>query len=764
MLSRSLPDGTNSQPKPDDDIFETLLGKADSAPYSACIPGEQVSVTIATCPISDFSLQRARVVGNKLFMCRRCTSTDYHTLSIFVAGKNIKFGPLTTPTFPESPLKEYVLSLPQNASLPPPSGVLEHRPSLFVVRCVDPSNQTRAYCDASVSPDLFSKMFGPEITLSGSPVVLVGCKNGHILYSSLSQVGIDQSSQGHPLDYSSTLPFLYSLGQPVVSIHAVHFPERAIPELESLSAFNLPATSAAPSLQNTLVFIGRLGKIVICTSGLPSQRSPSFLEFHIPGPITSSLLVKDHALFYTTLSEVRMICVNESCVRAACECCPTNQLVLIPEVSLRIPERVTRVDAGTVLLNWLRVEALGSNEVYEIACLAPRGRVYCHKLNTKVCTERSKERSKERIDSTVLAEDLKQCLASIEITSDCLNQLSKKITKQDETLTELSQSLPRVCDVASCTEIKSTDQSDSNKSTDQSDSSRCPFRCKFEPCYEEVGVCAHKPCVDVQLTYYDNQSTPLSLGWALVIQSYASYTKGEDHPSQQRTSSLSGGSPKTVTSKLVPLTKLQPGCPVSTRVYLQLEPRQSLYYTLHCFLHYNASHLLERSRAGLHMTTPTSVTLPLCQKSFDAVDFLLPLQPSPRGLFTTSLIDPLRQIGSESADSHDLDAESHDLEELTFHTATAKVHKELGTADTNASRVLLCVLLGKQELIELVVEDTEETSLIELTSHSGSSVCFESTHSSHPDQLTLSVQSSSKSVLTEIGDCVQKRLSAIQRE
>ena len=741
MLPRSkssLTDGTNAQSKTDGDIFKTLLGKADSTPYSSYIPGEQVSVTIATRSTSDISLQRARVVRNKLFICQRYIITGSHVLSALLAGREIKFRALTTPTFPEPPLKEYVLSSPiHNVSVPPPSDALEYRPPLFVVRCNDPSNQMRPDCDASLSPDLFSKLFGPEVTLAGSPVVLVGCKNGHILYSSLSQVGIDQSSQGHPLNHSSTLPFLYSLGQPVVSINAVHFPERVIPELES-SAFTLPVTSSAPSARNTLVFVGRLGKIVICTSGLSSQRSASFCEFHIPGPITSSLLVTDHALFYTTLSDVHKICVRENCVRTACESFPTNQFVLIPEVSLRLPETVARVDMGTMLLESLSVKELGSNKVFEVVCLTPRGRVYRHKINTRVCTGGSKV----RIDSTVLADNLKQSLASFEVTSDRLNQMSTKISKQDVTLTELGQALSLVCDVASCTEGKDT--------TDQSDTNRCPFRCTFEPCYEEVGVCTHKPCIDVYLTYHDSQTTPLPSGWALVIQLYARHTKSDDHTPKQ---TLSGDSPKAITSKSVPLTKLQPGCPVSTRVCLQLEPRQTLNYTLHCFLHYSASHLVEKDRAGLHMTTPTTVTLPLCQKSFDAVDFLLPPKPTPRQLFTTSLMDPLRQIGSPG---------SHDTDELTFHTATVNIHRELGTG-TNASRVLLCVLLRKQELMDLIVED-KITSHVELTSYSGCNVSITSSHSNHPDELTLSVQSSSTGMLAELGDCIQRRLIEIQRE
>lgn len=607
-------------------------------------------------------------------------------------------------------------------SVVPSGGAFIYKPSILVLSCDSPSSET----STGLNLDLFSQLFGPEISLSRTAVMLVGCENGHILYSGLSQIGGDQLSQGHPRDH---LPYLYSLGQPVQSLYAVRLPERVTPELEVMSALEM-TTSLAKNLANVLVFVGHHGKIVLCTLDSP-QRSTKFQEYHIPGPITSSLLVEGHALFYTTLSNIYRICLSEGCVRAACAS-GKEPAVLIPDEGFRLPESVREVDPGTVLLKSLGVEKSVSNKVFQLLCTTTSGRVLCHTIATKICGEGAMEG-----DPSSLALELKQCLASMEVSSERLNQLAIQTQRRDSSLVELSTALSLLCDLTELSKGQKVNAS-------SSDSKNCPFLCKCVPCYEEVGVCTHTPCLDVHLVYDDGQTTPLSCGWVLVIQLIT------ESKCSSREDELTS-SPRAAVSKMVPLTKLQAGGEVSTRVRILLQPREPLHCTLHCFLHYSPAHLVEEKWEWPCGITPTTVTLPLCQKSFDAVDFLVPIRSAARGMAAS----PLSFLGPAGPHESDLS------ESLTLQTSSLADVIQTCTVE-DWSKVLLCWLLVRQELTELITNESEEMSIVQLTSHTGCVVSFKSTHLPSLGEVVLAVQGSScwpGIIVTEFIDCIKRRLS-----
>ena len=621
---------------------------------------------------------------NTLIVCRRSRISGDYFLCVHHSNRRAKCGKCEIPLFTEPRLAELTLSSGISRA---PRDRLTYQPVVCSVCCEDSSTGS---CDVRLHPDLFSKLFGYEMKLSGSPILIIGCQSGHIFYSSAFDIGaVDSKGAYEPHPF----PIMYSLGQPVQSIHTVYLPEN---ESDSL-LYDLPGLSSPRRIPNALVLIGHLGKIVVCTVGDPSQRLPLYTEFHVPGPIISSMLVKNHSLFYSTLSEICVVCLEESCIKRNIAETNREQLVIIPESNFRLPSKVVSLSEGVILLDTLGA----SSETCELACLSLGGTL--SRCKTKTCTHWAIE-----VDDNKLAGHLKDCIASLEVASSQLVELNKKRDKENNTLTELSRALTTLRDVANDSKSKG--------------SRAGPFQISYFPNYESIGVRFHKPCVDVRIAY--SGAMPLSKGWSLLIQNH-----------------ITEKSVNSTFSQLVPIAGLQLG---ELTTMVGLEGFGQLNHTISLYLHYDASHLVGAT------TTSTSVSLPLSEQSFDLIDFLLPSTSKPRQLQW----QPLHPISS------DKDGEALKLSkdiDISVETATKvmEVYNRQKTAE-DICRVFLTTLLVKQELADLISEPEPELSEVTLSSYDGSQLCLQACVDD--GVVILSVFASTERVLNEFVKCVGRRV------
>ncbi len=652
------------------------------------IRGEDVSITISKNHDSSICFLQAHIVNNFLFVCQRSKLTGDHSLTVYQSSMKVNFGACKVPLFPEPFVAIYRLSAARFSS--PSDDVFGYRPAVLFVGVSHSNNNSQYDYDAVLEPDIFSKLFGSELTLSGSPVLVYGCQNGQVVYLSVPSATIYLSSSQQPL------PIIYSLGQPVQSIHAV-----CLPENDTL------LTKKFSCVPNALIVIGSLGKIVVCTTGAYQQRLPSFLEFYVPGPITSSILVKKCSLLFTSSLAIYRVCLKEDCIRKHCAVVDSNEVVIVPELRFRLPSVVAKCDRGTLLLHDVRIDSMGSESGFKVACVSLNGA-----MTQIIIGDCCGKNTIDRGDESELTMKLKKCLQSLEATNCRLDELRKMKEQQNVCLAELSRELSIVGDVARA-----------RCGTAQLNSD---FRVSYCPKYENVGAIYHKPCIDLCLTY--TGPTPVSKGWSLLVQTFQITTKS--------------GSKCVTYSQLVPLTNLQPKNKVHTQIVL--EDFDILCHKICCYLRYDASHLVR------NVTSPTTITILLSQKLLDLIDFLLPLKHQPRQVAWRPLCLTTQQTDNEEEFSH------YKNIKLSVAKVMTAYGKNISVA--NLSREFLGATLVRKELVEIISETEENTNEVTTNSYDGSKVYLET--SVEAEALVVSVYSTSEITLCEAVDSIQSRTNS----
>lgn len=176
---------------------------------------------------------------------------------------------------------------------PQPNAVVSHTSSVSVAPCkrsdtipylaVSPSSAQQREGVVLLASDLFNYLFGCEMTLSRSLVIVYGCQCGLVHGCSvkrLPNIGITNQQK-----------LICALDQPVLSLYP-------------LSLSNETAQSA---VKDSLLFIGMLGKIILIKT---MSSSVSTQEVLINGPLLSTLLIPQHALLLSNLTTVQLICLK----------------------------------------------------------------------------------------------------------------------------------------------------------------------------------------------------------------------------------------------------------------------------------------------------------------------------------------------------------------------------------------------------------------------------------------------------------------------
>ena len=698
------------------DIFASLLGdkggiddKQISNQKSHTISGDDVSVTIATSPTSDWTIQSALIYKDTLLILARMKESGKNIIQALASRLAVSLGGVKVPSFLSSPplLQHTLVSEERCIQVNSQQArVLNYRPALSIVQreLRHESGGVLPEVVFSIQDVLYTQLFGPECKLANSPILLLGCQNGHIFYWDLNRLECSEEAK--------KLVPLYSLEQPVVAIHALHVPQESDERNPLLLSDSRPSVNGT---SNLLLFVGQKGKMVVCTAGNGTQKFVNFSEFHVPGPILSSLLLEDQCLLYSTLKGVYEVCLKPGCIRKSTSTSVNSSTsVLIPEMMFMFPNRVSH--AMSFVLAPVAddpMEAAASSAGAEpkvcsrVLCMSACG----HVSSLNVCTEI------ESRNSSVVAQDLRQSLNAIQATTKQIATAKRHLASLNASLSELNDALSLLCDVARLSDEET------------------PFCCTLQPAFEEVGVSSRRAIIQVQLSY--SGSKPLGTGWVFVVQLHS--PEDTNLPScikQQRT---------LVSSHASSITNLKKAGCLQMRVNVDVSSTAPLACSVCCFLHYNTTNMY----CGDSLASG-GVSLPICRKSFDALDFLEPLQSSPKELLPTrddptcldKILSPsISKLVPQCCPLHSL--------EITIPTAAA-----CGSgSDIHSS----CISFLKK-LVPVDTARTVEGSSAEakLTAHDGSPVYLKVVP--QDGNFKLVIQTASRKLLTEITSCVECRI------
>ena len=764
-----------------DDIFMSLLQPTEDGPSrsdesaDSTISGDCISVCISKYVASKWAALCAAVFEDKLVVCKKSKLTGEIYVTLFVVSEQTNFHQVMIPKFHAPPVAEFVLAKQAESSPSSltPSPCLHYRPLLKVIlpSAFNPS-ALGGLCEC-IEEELFHQLCGSDCPLSEAAVLLVCGPNGHILACNLRRIRetkTSQSSEGVS-DQRELFKPLYSLDQPVVSIHAVPFPKRREQLDPLLFCGDDNSSVVGGDAPNCLIFLGQRGKVALCYADIgtvgqaTSQKLAKFIEYTVPALILSSRLIPGQCLVYNSLRSLHRICLRQSCFKEIEERAPELQLrrepLLIPEASFKFPERVAVSIPLSVLVDCELVttddamEQETTPEEVGLTLAALKGDLYA--LKFKVCGAKNVSRDPDEV-----AKEIKKCLGSIQTTSEQVSSVSSTISKVNASLAELNQVLTLLCTVKGQREgtpcISGADE--------------CPVECTVSGGFTELGVLEREMCINVRFSYHGRKA--LGSGWSLLIQiSPSDHNSHQDHlhsmlycGSGKGGGVAEGGSVDTPTtlSRCVPLEGLLTDGTLEERIPVSPTCGRTLGFFISCYLHYDASHLFSTLH-GLDKDRPScdhTVSVLLTSRLVDALDFMQPLMEVPRKLH-----QPIR-LATSCLDSKNT-LSSRNTQQALLHSLQLPIRsdlftpQQLGAGQAQVYRQLSNLLLPH---IEEVEEELQNGTEIRLTAYDGSSVTFrllrssETRERSNPHELNLSltIKCSSRLQLAEVIRCIQHRL------
>lgn len=772
--------------RPTDDIFTSLLQPVYDSDSSkreesadSTISGDWMSVCISKFDSSTWACLCAVVFENKLVVCKKFKKSGAVYVTLFVSSEQADYRQVTIPKFHGPPMTEFVLSKPAESSLSIVSSsfCLQYRPLMKIIL---PSSfkptALGALCEC-IEDELFDQIFRPGYALSDAAEVIVCGSNGHILGCNLrDEIGTSQSLKSASNQREFFKP-LYSLDQPVVSVHTAAFPKRR-EQLDPLlycgdDDSNLGGPDDTP---NCLLFLGQRGKVALCYADAGTigntnpQKFAKFIGYNVPALILSSRLIPGQCLVYNSLRSLHRICMRQSCFKEIEERTPQLHLrcgpLLIPEASFKFPERVNVSVPPSILVDCeLLVTGVAGQEATQedvrLTLMTLKGDVRAMKC--KVCGIENVSQ-----DPDDVAREIKKCLNSIQTTSEQISSTSNAVSKVNTSLAELNQVLTLLCSI----------KCHSEGIPCVSGVNECPVECTVSGGFMELGVSKREMCIKVSFSYHGRKA--LGSGWSLLIQiSPSSHNSHSDllHSVLCCGSLKEGGvtesgsltTPTTI-SRCVPLAGLSSSGMLEEKIPVSWNHGKPVSLAVLCYIYYDASNLVT-TLPGVDSDHPLhdhNVSVLLTNTLVDAVDFVQPLMESPRVLhqplkLATLCLDPKCSSLSSHIQQALLYSLQLPIESASFTPADYGTNHDI----VPVHRRLLNLILPH---IEGEVEDNfQHGSEIRLTSYDGSCVAFRLLRSLDDQQErptlnsddlkhSLIIKSSSRSQLAEIVGCVQRRL------
>lgn len=739
---------------------------------SVCISKLDSSTWIPVC---------AAVFEDKLVVCKKSKRSKAIYVTLFLSSEQASFRHHTIHKFHSPPVAECVLSvsppspLHEPPSLSSSSSPLQYWPALKLV--IPSSNlESEGPCEC-IDPELFLQLFGADCHIPTSAVLLVGGPNGHILFCNLRSIIAKQDQVLKEREEDVVMPHLfkplYSLDQPIMSIHTSHFPKRH--EQMDPSLFVDDLFSSSSDVPNSLLILGQRGKIAVCyaeggsSGSSKSQKFAQFVEYNIPGPILSSRLISGQCLVYSSLGGLCRIDLREESFKDAEESSPQLQLrrgpLLIPEASFKFPERVSISIPPSVLVDGQLTSVDSDPESMELEA-ANTGELGMTLASFKgdVCSLKTKFGGKENVshDPEVIAKEIKRCLNSMQVTNDEISATSDNISKLNAVLIELNHVLRLLC-IVKCHQEGTPCLIDNQEA--------CPLVCAVSAGFKELGVTERELSVDVTVTYHGKKR--LWRGWSLLIQVSPSSHRLSNRPNSaflldnRKEVDTRLATPTTVLSRCVPLEGLTSDGILEERIPLSFSQEGPLSFSVSCYLCYDPSNIITAAALDKDdslMPCGRTVSILLNSRLLDALDFTRPFAEVPRKLH-----QPLDEVAAACLDLKNKSSSSIDDSLAPLHTIQLPVPcrvleslQKQGTDEASVYTHLSSVLLPH---IAEAKDKFQSGTEIRLTSYDGSRISLqlvkdrgsrEDTDVSH--ELSLIVKSSSRSQLAEIVRCVDYRL------
>lgn len=596
--------------------LENCPGKNTAATFK----GTNVSQGIAVCPSSSWTLIAANVINNCLIMCRKSHSTGEHSYVLLRSIKSIVIPAgtrdISVPSFVSA---HQILTFAcdigmgvSNESSSTRTKVMHAKPVFSLIQ----SAEHPLKCCSSITPEFFLSLFGPEFDLCQAPVLLIGSQNGNIYFTNFI------CNVSRELEDSIMGP-LYSLGQPVVGIHLAYFPPKKLTnDNDPLAVLwdleEVPEERAHNGTPNAIVFVGQRGKISICHSNPGESKSfPNTIEFQVPAPLTSSILVPNSCLLFATLQGLYRICLRQQCAKCVEEKLPSLMSppcnLRIPHVSFKFPEKIFDTACVGYVLKTRTSDSYfytpeSEDDPLQCSYVSMDGNIA--KVELEVHNDKHTTSSSVGQSASIVGQEIKHCLQSIQVVGERISQVKKNISMLDSVLANFKGVLDLLCALGgACTGNCDMFQSYS------------PFNCSFLSVHEDVGTIAKKLYMDVTLTYNRPKTETsqlhhdeLGTGWSFIL-----------------TLSLhASGSGSSSSSKSVSMTGMVPGDSVCLRVDVEecgTPEGRSLVGSINCFIHFTPHYLCESVFGGasaFDVKTFKGVSLFLCSKTFTILDFYQP--------------------------------------------------------------------------------------------------------------------------------------------
>ena len=553
--------------RPNSDILSSLFEETHSSSISlaersgAATDAHAHSISVYYFPTSQqWELQCAYVHRDKLLLIARREKRT--VLNVYHAMSSLQLGEHQVPTFSDRLFLQQEIS----SGSEPPSKVLgasiECSPVLSLVCCQSSWGKVASSTVllTPVTDVFFRQLFGFELSLARSTVVLIGSQTGTVSY-------IDIHGYCMPCSFSETgglTNTLCCLDQPVVSIHALWLPTST--DTQTCVEGGLSTTA------NTLVVVGRLGRLVLFIEAEAEKEAPVYTEFAVPGPILSSLLVKSHSIVFSTLKGIYRVCLEPECIlKSLNPDTDSGSCAVVPRLQLRFP---VSVSSTFILGNCFQP----MNGVCSMRAISSDGRLFT--VDVKSC--KNAEQEVEGLEVT------KECMTSIENSSKQAVSVSAKLQKVNSSIVELNKALSVLLSM-------------------QSSDTQCqPFSCTIRPVTERVGALLY---AEVELCSGDSLGS-LGRGWSILVTTQCV------------------GSTRSVFSTLA-LTGLMSNDTIRHRMKLELEPGMPLTFVVTASISYAGTHLQPILTQQHRLTDAaqfqaTGVSFVVATRVLDALDFIQP--------------------------------------------------------------------------------------------------------------------------------------------
>ena len=696
--------------KPDDDILSSLFEEDTSLhpkPRQA-LEAATVSVNICYLSLHHSTLLRACVHGNNLVVIAKCR--EKIVLSLYHVSSHTELNGHQVPLFFSPPvssheLTSYSTACSDRSSISSPvhvSLMLDYRPAITITRCPLPQSDIAETVHSVLScpflqQDLYEQLFGIEFSLARSTLVLIGCQNGYIIY--FDTRGYCNSP---PLSKQSEVAsnVLYSLEQPVVGIHAVEIPEAPLARDDGMEVEQPHTTTPSCTAANALVFVGSRGKLVLCYQGRDKTGLANFTEFHVPGPIMSSLTVRGHSLCYSTPSGVYKICLKPECISKS-EASEENSPLIIPHLQFRFPTQVS-ISPSPYLLSVQHC----SEDLLRATVISITGRV--SSFTVQPC-----KLAMEVSESSDGARKLKETMRAIQSTSEQTAAVERDLARLKSALVDLNEVMSLLQSQAESSETKPR-----------------PFSCMVQPATERVGVRGFRALVDLELQYSGVKR--LGRGWSLIV-----------HVQDTSTSQCRFYS--------IPLVGLSSNSSLHHRVVLDASIAKPLTFTVTSSLHYSTVHLQSSFTHPTHQgqvkhsaAKPNGVSIVLSTCSIDALDYIQPFQDLPLQLLQQTPQFSAQNTQQDKTYSLDLPLSSQAIKGPSSEPSDQKY------------REVLKHLLPQCVLESGALITTAKSAEIKVSSYNGCTVDLRV--GEEGGEVKVNISTPAASHLVELVGCIQRRL------